>query len=157
MGLDGLRIIFDTCNSSDTSQQWEIAKPGYASDSKNICLQTEACLTDLDPKINKYKYLIPTLQTNKPDKEARYLKINLYKQSDTSQNWLMPSTTPQLSNVKYPKACITTRHHLNDPASSLSLECIGNDYNSPNPKLSKHLTFHAMPALDKNGEQLCIV
>lgn len=154
MGLTGLRIRFDTCNSSDPSQQWVIWKPGYASDSNRVCLPTEACLTARDPiSLNEYEYLLPKTSKIKSNNEVRHLKI---KQSDQSQYWPMHSTTRQLSNVKVPNACITNKH-LKDPANSLELECFGNDHKSPNPKLSNHQSFNPMPALDDNGEQVCIV
>ncbi len=149
MGTLGLRIWFTTCNSLDSSQQWVISKTENASDSVHICRR--------DPlPFDVYEVYLPQLpQTIKPNKEARYLISISYTQSPMSQYWLMNSTTHQLSNVQYPKGCITTRH-LNDPAIALILECIGNDYESPNPKLSKHQSFYIMPVLDKNNQQLCM-
>jgi len=160
MGMYGSTMIkFEICSSWFSSwQQWVILKTGNTSDSIHICVPSyQICLTaDYPIPLNEYEFLLAkTPHTTKPNKEARYLRSSLYKQSDTSQHWLMNSTTHQLSSVQYPKGCITTRH-LKDPALAMVLECIGNDYESPNPKLSKHQSFYLMPALDKNGEQLCI-
>ena len=154
------RIFFVPCDSSDKWQQWVIWETGNASDSMHICLRTHVCLTDIDPLPygyqNYFSYEVgPQIKDNK---EARSLKLDYYNQSDPSQLWLMNSTTHQLSNAQYPKpkVCITTRHIWHIPAYPLLLECNGYGYESPNPHLSKHQSFYRMPALDENGEQLCI-
>jgi len=160
MGVNGFMIRFDTCNSLDDKQQWEILKTEGDRNNIRICIRTypkdlvHSCLDAfslIDP--TSYRRFAQDF-TIKPSNEARDLRIGLYRQSDQSQHWLLNSTTHQLSNVHYPKVCITTRH-FKDPALALALECNGYGYESPNPKLSKHQSFYPMPALDKNGEQLC--
>jgi len=115
------------------------------------------CLTAIDPLPYGYQnyFLYENSSQIKDNKEARSLRLDYYNQSDPSQLWLMNSTTHQLSNVQYPKSCITTRHFY-DPALPLALECNGYGYESPNPQLSKHQSFYTMPALDQNEEELCI-
>jgi len=96
------------------------------------------------------------IHTIEPSNEARELYLSNYNQSDPSQHWLVNSTTHQLSNAQYPKGCLTTRHFSPHPAIPLLLECDGYGYEYPNPQLSKHQRFYQMPALDKNGKQLCL-
>jgi len=92
----------------------------------------------------------------KPNNEARNVMLRWNNKEDPSQEWRMNSTTLQLASVKYPKGCITTRH-FNDLHQILLVECNGYGYESPNPHLTNkhHQRFNFMPALDKNGEQLC--
>jgi len=160
MALNGRMIRFVTCNSLDDLQQWEVVKTVGDRNNIRICIRSypevpvHDCLTAFS-LINPNLYKMFTQDfTIKPSNEARDLRIGSYSQSDQSQHWLMNSTTHQLSNVQYPKACITTRH-FKDPAIALVLECNGYGYESPNPKLSKHQSFYLMPALDKNGKQQC--
>lgn len=161
MLMDGLTVRFVTCVSSNTLQQWEILKTGNDRNNIRLCRRLKPgvpyeCLTALS-SFPKTKYqLFHATYTLQPSKEARELLISTYNQSDTSQHWLMNSTTHQLSNVQYPKGCFTTRHFL-DPFFPLLLECNGYGYKSPNPQLNnKYQRFYQKPVLDKNEKQLCL-
>ena len=160
MGMIGYTVRFKTCNSSDSTQQWIILKTGSSSDSIHICRGTEdSCLTADDDPIPSPGYdffLRNTPYIIKPNKEARYLNNRFYTQSDTTQHWLMNSTTHQLSNVQYPKRCITISYPSFWP---VLLECEGYGLKLDYSKLdysSTHQRFYLEPALDEKGEQLCI-
>jgi len=164
MVFDAQTIRFITCDSSNTLQQWVILKTENDRNNIRICrppvvgplVRTHNCLTAFSPFTQRLYRMFHKIFTIDPSNEARELLISRHNQSDPSQRWLMNSTTHQLSNVQYPKACITTKHFHRDPAFPLLLECDGYGYKSPNPQLSKHQRFYQMPALDKNGRQLCL-
>jgi len=105
---------------------------------------------------SQYHQLVNKSEPIVPNKEARNVflspLINEGGKNGASQEWKMNITTNQLSNVKYPKVCMTTRHYR-DPEFGLLLQC--KDDESPNPQLPKHQRFYLIPALDKNGKQLC--
>ena len=157
-------LRFVNCDSSKIEQQWIIFKKENGHNHIRLCQRSNAprlkdnCLTahylmdDYVRNMFPQEYITPI----KPNKEARYLKIVGYKQEDLSQQWQMNSTTHQLANVKYPKICITTSNFF-DLDQTLLVECNGYGYESPNPHLTNkhHQRFIFMPALDKNGEQLC--
>jgi len=138
-------------------QQFEILKTGNASDSIHICLQTHLCLTALDlGPLDEYRIPLSKELKANFNKEAMYLNLNGYNQSDTSQHWLLNSTTHQLSNVQYPKRCITISYPSFWP---VLLECEGYGLKLDYSKLdysSTHQRFYLEPALDEKGEQLCI-
>ena len=170
----GTVIRFYTCNSLSDSQQWVILKVEGDNPNNNIRLcrrwrpdttrpiaQALMCLNVLSPIItfDEYKMHAQTAlrgnsPTIKPNNEARDLWVSNY-QPDPSQYWLMNSTTHQLVNVQYPKGCLTTRHFSHISYVPFLLECNGYGYESPNPQLPKHQSFHPVPALDKNGEKIC--
>ena len=56
MGILGERVRFDTCNSSNSDQQWVILKTGNSSDSIHICRGTKDCLTAARRPIPLYEY-----------------------------------------------------------------------------------------------------
>jgi len=172
MGIDtdpGQMLRFDyTCDSSKTELQWVIWK---TEDDRNIricqrvnrdvgplartrmCLTARSTIVPMAYKMFVVDYRKP--QNIKPNDEARSLRLFEYNQGDRSQHWLMNSTTHQLSNVQYPKGCITTRHFLDAPLA-LVLECNGYGYESPNPQFPKHQSFYLVPVLDKNGKEICL-
>ncbi len=158
MVVNGGSVIFDTCKRLHVRQQWEILKTEGDRNNIRICLRSYPEISEDSSCLAASSLIDPTSYkshaqdfTIKPSNEARDILIFDYSQLDQSQHWLMNSTTHQLSSVKYPRACITTRHYKNP----LLLECNGYGYESPNSKLPKHQSFHLMPALDNNGDQLC--
>ena len=173
MEIVGNVVLFGTCNSSSTSQQWVILKVDGDNSNNNIRIcqrrtpdktlpidQALRCLHVFPENIpfGDYKWQAQRgLPKNSPaikiNNEARNFGISGYY-PDPSQYWLMNSTTHQLVNVQHPKGCLTTRHFLYNPSPFL-LECDGYGYESPNPQLPKHQSFHPVPALDKSGEKLC--
>jgi len=162
--------VFQTCNSSNTQQQWVIWKTESDQNNIRICQQgvnfraavpsfiTHLCLTALTQidhnvyRLSARDYITPI----KPNNEARDLMLRSYNKGDPSQELQMNSTTHQLASVPHPKVCMTTRH-LFDASHVLLVECNGYGYESPNPHLTNkhHQRFNFTPALDKNGEQLC--
>ena len=175
MGLDKQNVLhngikFYTCDSSKTGLQWVILKIEDGRNSIRLCqrvnpgvgplARTHRCLTagsPIPPFIYKWSVMDNRKPQNiKPNNEARDVVMHDYNQGDPSQHWMMNSTTHQLSNVQYPKGCITTRHSIHDQTLGLVLECNGYGYESPNPQVPKHQSFYPIPILNKNGEQLCL-
>jgi len=162
MEPDALIVRFKNCDRANTMQQWEILKTENDGNNIRICRRRSQpwyhheCLFALSPFLQNLYRAFHQIDTIEPSNEARFLRINPKPETGLSQHWLMNSTTHQLSNVQYPKACITTRHFNIDHALPLVLECNGYGYESPNPQLPKHQSFYLMPALGKNGQQLCV-
>jgi len=126
----GWNIRFEKCNSSKTDQQWVILKTENDRDYVRICqrradnrrvpyaffiklpgyLTTHYCLRadNLTFHPRYYQQMVQTpfdrltikSKPIEPNKEAREVRFLPNNEGDTSQQWIMNSTTHQFSSVK---------------------------------------------------------
>ncbi len=139
---------FEICDSSNTLQKWVILKTEGDRNDIRICrrpypgIPGVICLTSIPEK---------------HEKQDEYFSIWMgsYSQSDISYSQsVTASITHQMSSVQYPKFCVTSCNFSNPTkVGNIQLNVYGDEFS--NSKLRNGISFNLMPALDKNGEQLC--